>query len=348
MVAAGLLLAAAPLRAQQARPSPVAIETVAAADETVDESGNDTTGVLFDAVVSVDVGYGFEAIVRPFVQRLASGEWNRQIWIAALRYQREGDVGLRIDAGLIPSPVGLANLMLRPHLNPTIAQPASLFQALPLVDLRGLRTNLLGAVYAYGAHVTVSGERWDARAAVIDASPLRPRRVFSETPQTRLANVVVGGGLTPMVGVRVGASLTHGGWQRAGESPAVTEDRDATIVTVESEVAYRYTRLMGEWVRDVIETDGGDSIASGWFVQGQQTLTPRWFAAGRVERISAPALTPLATLEREHFTGVEETLGYRLTPEITIRAGHRARRPFGRTGVDHQAAVSVVWWKRWI
>ncbi len=348
VVAACLVLAAAPARAQQARPSPLAIETVAAVDESVDDSGNDTTGVLLDSVVSLDVGHGFEGIVRPFIQRLASGEWNRQIWIATLRYQRPGDIGLRVDAGLIPSPVGLANLMLRPHLNPTISQPASLFQALPRVELRGARTNLLGAVYAYGAHATVSGQRWDARAAVIDVSPLRPRRIFAVAAQPRLANLVVGAGMTPVVGVRVGASVTHGRWQRAGESPAVTSDRDATIVTIESEVSYRYTKLMGEWVRDVIESDSGNVIASGWFVQGQHTLAPRWFAAGRVERMSAPALTPFAMLERQHFTGVEETIGYRLTPEITIRAGHRVRRPFGSSGLDHQAAVSLVWWRRWI
>jgi hypothetical protein len=340
-------LAVAPARAQQGQPSRLAIETVAGVDGTVDESGNDTTGVVLDAVISLDVGHGFEGIVRPFAQRQASGEWNRQIWIATLRYQRAGDLGVRIDAGLIPSPVGLANLMLRPHLNPTISQPSSLYVALPPMQLRGPRLNLLSAVYAYGVHATVSGARWDARAAVIDVSPLRLRRVFTDTPQPRFANVVIGGGVTPVVGVRVGGSVTRGGWQRAGESPVVTRDHDATIVTIESEVSYRYTKLMGEWVRDTLGTDSGDVIVSGWFVQGQQTLTPRWFAAGRLERMSAPALTPFSTFEQQHFTGVEEILGYRLTPEITVRAGHRARRGFGRTGLDHQAEISVIWWRRW-
>ena len=59
-------------------------------------------------------------IVRPFASRLAnSDEWNRQIWVAQVRYERHVPVGLRVDAGLIPSPIGLANLTLRPHLNPT-------------------------------------------------------------------------------------------------------------------------------------------------------------------------------------------------------------------------------------
>ena len=119
-------------------------------------------------------------MIRPWAQRQASGDWNKQIWVAAVRYQRPGPIGLRVDAGLIPSPVGLANLMLRPQLNPTVSLPASLFQALPSTEVGRPRATLLGAVYAYGANATVSGDRWDARAAVIDTSPLRTRRIFAQ------------------------------------------------------------------------------------------------------------------------------------------------------------------------
>ncbi len=342
-----LLAGARPLAAQQAQPARFAIDTTAAFDESVDETGNFSTGVILDAVISIEAGHGFEGIVRPFAQRLGTGEWNRQIWVAALRYQRPGRVALRVDGGLIPPPVGLANLMLRPHLNPVIAQPASLFTALPPLVPRAPRTNLLGAVYPYGVHATLSGSHWDARVAAIDTSPLRVRRVFADVNPPRFANVVLGGGITPVVGVRVGASLTHGGWLRAGESPAITADANATVVTVETDVQFRYTRLMAEWVRDGVEINGSNETSSGWFVQGQQTLTPRWFAAARVERMSSPAISPLGPLERQHFTGVEEAVGFRVTPEITIRAAHRARRGFGRPEYDNQAAVSIVWWKRW-
>jgi hypothetical protein len=100
-------------------------------------------------------------------------------------------------------------------------------------------------------------------------------------------------------------------------------------------------------VRDSVGTDTGDRAATGWFVQGQQTLTPRWFVAGRIERMSSPAV--LATIQQQHLSGVQETLGYRLTPEVTIRIEHRSRQPFGRvSGYDHQGAVSLVWWRRWL
>jgi hypothetical protein len=348
LLTVAMLLARATASAQTARPATVAVDTVASFDETVDANGDATTGAIFDSVVAAGFGHGFEAVIRPFVQRLSSGEWNRQIWLATLRYERAGRINLRIDGGLVPPPIGLANMQLRPHLNPTIAQPMSLFLPLPAVETRGPRAMLLGAVYPYGTNVTVSQRRWDARVALMDQSPLRARRVFAQTNAPRFANVVVGGGFSPMFGLRVGTSVTHGGWHRAGESPAVTADRDATVVTIESEYAVGYTRLAGEWTYDALETSHGNTSAQGWFVQGQQTLTPRWFASGRVERIAAPAwAAATGTFTRLQFRGTEEVIGFRLTPEITLRAGHRAREAFATTGFVHAGSLSVVWWRRW-
>jgi hypothetical protein len=159
--------------------------------------------------------------------------------------------------------------------------------------------------------------------------------------------VVAGGGVTPFVGFRVGASVTRGGWMRAGESPTNAVERGATVVTVESELSFAYSKLAGEWVRDAIDTSAGTRVATGWFVQGQQTLAPRWFVSGRAERIASPLVT-LASTQTQQMTTLEDVLGYRLSQEITVRAGHRARRGFGRPAFDHQLSISLVWWRRWI
>ena len=347
----GLLLcvgSAQPLIAQEARPAPLAIDTAASFDQATDLNGNLATGVSADALVSVGLGRGLEGVIWPIVQRLGSGQWNHDVWIASVRYQRAGRVGLRVEAGLVPSPVGLANYIgRRPHLNPTIAQPSSLFTSLPTLEPQAPRANLLGAVYPFGGQVTLSGEHWYGHAAVIDTSPLRRRRIFSRTNPPRFTNVVVGGGVMPIVGLNIGASVTQGGWMRAGEAPNVTSDLDATVITVESEFAIAYTKLAGEWVRDRIETSTGERVATGWFVQGQQTLAPRWFVAGRVEKMSSPSVTPLLVVQ-QRLIGFEEVLGFRLTPELTLRLGHRARRGFGRPGYDQQAELSLVWWRRWL
>jgi hypothetical protein len=341
-----LLLAAAPAAAQQAHPSRLAVDSVVEADETVDDSGNHVTGVFLDSSIAVDLGHGLQALTRPQVQRLGSGEWNRQIWIADVRYERPGTIAFRIEGGYIPSPVGLANLTLRPQLNPTIAQPAELFTSIPSLEPRGPRFNLLGGIYPLGTQATASARHWDARVALIDNSPLRLRRVFSPVNPPRFANVVVGGGVTPFVGLRIGASVTRGGWLRAGESPAITVDRSARIVTLESELAFRHTSLAGEWVHDALDTSFGNRTAAGWYVQGSQALAPRWFVAGRVEQIRTTLA--LAAPQDQFLKSNEETLGFRVTPDITVRVSHRAREAFGASTFGHTAAVSLVWYKRWM
>lgn len=320
----------------------------------VDANGNHTSGVFIDSLVTSDFGRGFQGMFRPLAQRLAnSGEWNRQIWIAELRYERAGRVAIRVEGGYIPSPVGLGNLTLRPQLNPTIAQPAELFTSLPSLQIGGPRVNLLGGIYPLGAQATVSALHWDGRIAVMDTSPLRLRRVFSSPNRRtgpanppRFTNVALGGGVTPFVGFRIGASLTRGGWLRAGETPAITEDRNASVVTFESELSFRHTSLAGEWVHDVLETSLGDRAAGGWYLQGAQALAPRWFVAGRVENIHTTLPVPTALEQR--FDANEETLGFRVTPELTLRVSHRARQTFGRTNFDHTGAISFVWYKRWM
>jgi hypothetical protein len=347
IVAAASLAIPVPAASQQARPSALAIDTAAALEQTADFTGNRLTGLSVDAVVSIGRP-GLEAIVWPIAQRLTNGTWNRDVWIAALRYERPGPIGLRVDGGLIPSPVGLANVIVRrPNLNPTITQPSSLFTALPTLEPRGPRPNLLGGIYPFGTQVTVSGQAWDARAAIVDTSPLRRRRIFSRTNPPRFTNVIVGGGVTPVVGFRVGASVSRGGWLKAGESPLTTADHGATIVTIESEFSYAYTKLAGEWVRDSLDTTLGTRAASGWWVQGQQTLAPRWFVAGRVERISSPLVLP-TRVDEQRLDSIEEVLGYRLTEELTLRVGHRARRTFGRPDYSHQTSIQIVWWRRWM
>ena len=343
-----VLLLSGRASAQEAHASAVAIDTVASVDETVDARGNHVTGALFDSVISIGLGHHVEAVFRPYAQRLPSGEWNRQVWVATLRYEHQGAIGVRLDAGLIPSPVGYANMLLRPHLNPVISQPSSLFTPLPAMEPGGPRGTLLGALYPYGFNLTVSHRWWDARGAVIDTSPLRARRIFAETNPPRFTNVVVGGGIRPLFGLRLGASLTHGGWLRAGESPTLTTDQDATVITVEGEYSAGYTKVAGEWTRDAVGTSHGDTSVSGWFVQGQQTLTPRWFTAARVERMSGRAFrTATNTFDQLSFTGSEEIVGFRLTPGITLRGGHRMREAFGATGYVHSGTLSIVWWRRW-
>lgn len=350
-----LLTVALPASAQQSRPSRLAVDTTAAIDVSVSDRRNATSGLTTDALVSFDFGKGMQFVARPFFQRLgSSGEWNAQLWLAAVTYEHTGNVAVRVEGGIIPSPVGMANLLLRPHTNPTISLPASLFTPLPAAGPGEPRTRLLGAIYPFGISATVSASRWDVRTALIDTSPSRPRRIFSDgTPPNppRLTNVIIGGGVTPFIGVRLGTSLTRGHWSSAAESPTTSEPRFSTVATVEADVAYRRTRVQYEWARDRFSTGVGHFIARGWFLQGTHTLSPRWFVAGRIERMQAPAFSSPGVadgrLTSQRFLGAEPTVGYRLTPELTVRVSHRIRKPFGSDQLERATAVSLVWWQRW-
>jgi len=81
-------------------------------------------------------------------------------------------------------------------------------------------------------------------------------------------------------------------------------------------------------------------------VQGAQAVSPRWFVAGRFDNIRTTL--PVATALEQDFRNTEQTLGFRVTPEITLRLSHRMREPFGATAWAHVGAFSVVWYRRWM
>ena len=268
--------------------------------------------------VAARLAPGLEIAARPWTQRQASGEWNRQLWLAAVRYEHKGAVGVRVEGGLITSPVGLANLSLRPHLNPTVAQPSSLFQGLPSPEAFSPRVTLLGAVYPLGVSTTVSGTHWDVRGAVIDTSPLRARRTFGSTNPPRFTNVVVGGGVTPVVGLRIGGSVTRGALapgRRAAAQPVRSDghhrDRRGRVV-VPLHQADR--RVDARHARDQRARRGGVGLVRPGRADADAALVRgrRAWSGSRGRRSLATPQGP-----RQTFAGAEETVGFRITPEIT-------------------------------
>ena len=63
-----------------------------------------------------------------------------------------------------------------------------------------------------------------------------------------MPQAILGGGITPRAGSRIGAGFAHGGYRNATATvPAAT----ATVFNVEGEYTFNQTRLSGEWVRTV-------------------------------------------------------------------------------------------------
>ena len=325
-----------------------AIEAVAAI--TTGSDAVDDPFVFLDLATTFPIGSRFGAIVRPYAHRLAGGEWEGEMYQLQLRFQSQTRLPIRIDAGIITSPLGLGALELRPDLSAAIKMPFYYYMPLPGFEAKADRVQLLSGGYPLGAIVSASGAKWDARAGVTDSTPARSRNVFAGDRPSAMRQFVAGGGLTPITGLRFGAGFASGAYRSQGSAiepdPTTIPGANATVFNLEGEYAIGHTRFSGEWVRNHFESSLGPAIARGYFVQAVRTFGPRLFGTVRHVSASSPASVNGAR-ERRSMTTTELTAGYRLGRELTARGGYYATRRFGSTDRSHTAIVSLVWAQRW-
>ena len=92
----------------------------------------------------------------------------------------------------------------------------------------------------------------------------------------------------------------------------------------------------------------GGLVATDAAAKTSDRSQPMDIDAGRQEGTSAPPLrTGVVPGRRTTFQTTEATFGYRVIPQVTVRASYMARKPFTRDSRDHQAGFSVVWAQRW-
>jgi hypothetical protein len=161
--------------------------------------------------------------------------------------------------------------------------------------------------------------------------------------------VVAGAGITPVTGLRLGLSVARGTYVKQEELRAAAGgSRSLTMVGVEAEYSFGYTKMSGELVGDRLESAAGVDTAYAWFVQAMQTLSPRWFVAARQAGASSPPLrsgTIVGT--RSEFETTEATLGVRLSTDFTLRGSFMSRKAYARRVWDQQLGASLVWAHRW-
>jgi hypothetical protein len=346
-LAAALFLSttAAPLAAQS--PARVGLETAVAIDLFRGDSAAARPNIVGDVTALVRLGDRWTVYLRPWFRQPRGPGWDTQIYQAAVQYQRSGRVSTRIDAGYIASPIGLGMADTRPEVNPTIAPHLSYFTPMPTFDPGAPRVVPVAASYPLGGQLTLSGRRWDARAAVVNAAPTRVFVINGRRNPPRTPAFVGGGGLSLLDGMRLGVSLARGIYvSRTELSEPAGFDRAFTLVALEGEYALGHTRIVGEVTRDRLQTSSSTETAYVWFLQGVRTLSPRWFVAARQEGTSAPP-APAAGLPRPAFHATEATAGYRLSPELTLRAGVLRRKAFTKADSDWQVGWSLVWAERW-
>jgi hypothetical protein len=350
IVLAWALAAARPLAAQSESFARFSLDTVVAIDVFQGENTVDRPNIVIDVTSVVRLADGWLLYMRPWFRQPRTSEWDKEIYQAAVQYERSGTVATRVDAGYIVSPIGLGMMDTRPGVNPTIAPHLTYVTPMPVFDPTAPRARPIASTYPLGAQVTFSTVRWDARGAVVSSAPTRQFVINGGTNPLATPVLVAGGGLTPFAGLRVGLSIAQGQHASSGEltTDAFGDSRGMTLVALEGEYAVGYTKIAGELVRNRLQSHAGAETAYAWFIQGIQTLTPRVFVAARQEGTSAPPLRiPVNPRGRTTFHTSEATFGYRIIPDLTARASYMARKPYTRNTWDHQAGVSLVWARRW-
>jgi hypothetical protein len=333
---------AAPAGAQS--PARVSVDTVLSIDEFGGDTTTDRPNIVADISVTARLSDGWQVYVRPWFRQPRATTWDKQIYQAAFRYERQGPVMARVDAGYIASPVGLGMFDTRASINPTILPHFNYVIPMPAIDAGAPRVNPIAATYPLGGMLTLSTDRWDARAALVNSAPTRIFVINGASNPRATPVFEAGAGVTPRTGLRLGVSFAHGLAAAAEETTGPAIDRDLTLVGVEGEYSFAYTKLSGELIADRFTTSGGTAIAYTWFVEGAQTITPRWFVAARHEGSSAPAF---GLRPRADFETLEATAGFRATTDITFRGSYFQRRFYGLSTWDNQAGVSIVWAHRW-
>jgi hypothetical protein len=331
----------------------VALDVVGSADGVAHSTPARPSGIWLDVFGAVRIAEEVEVVARPVISRRTfDGGWQKQMYQLGVRLEHrgddEGDLGLRVEIGQMPSPIGIGMLENRADLNPVISQHSAYYLPLPRVDPEIPRTFLIAGAYPFGAQVTVSTGRWDARYAALDSSPVRGRPFFGGNKPPRLMNSVVGFGVTPRVGLRFGVGVAHGAYASVEEVvDRARGDREATMMQVEGEWSFGYTRIVGEWVRSVLETARADARATGGWIEVTQTLSPRFFVAGRLDAQHFDYQRPVdLDMLRQRYDRIEGIFGIRVSPDLTVRGGYLGRRGYVVSHWDDQLIASIVWQRK--
>lgn len=230
-----------------------------------------------------------------------------------LRYARSPE--FVVDVGKMPQVIGTFASRRFSTRNPLIGMP----------DGYPLR-------YPAGVQVSGASHDFDYRAAMVSLPVTHPDYVPEPTARYRPA---VGGGFTPWVGTRVGASFTRGPYLGRGVPASLLagqswDSYDQTVMALDAQFARGYLETRGELGRGTYEVPGQPDITGlTYYVEAKYTFTPRVFVAARGERNRYPFIRPPAdstgtwtsalTDFRDGELGVGVRLGARTLLKTSVR-----------------------------
>jgi hypothetical protein len=245
------------------------------------------------------------------------GETEVELEQAFLRYFPPGPAHLRLEAGKLTVPFGNFSRRYFSTSNPLIGAPDS-----------------YGVSYPRGAALTGKVGKVDWMVAALDR-PLANEKYLPESdPALRPAASI---GFTPMIGVRLAAYWTQGPYLGRGAAPMISggaswRDFDQQIAGFDLAFSRGYFELNGDLAFSSydVPTTVRPSRGVAWFLEPKYTWTPRWFTALRLEHNDYPLIMPISSFfwvaDNAEFYDLEVGAGYRLTPDLVLKAAYRADR----------------------
>ncbi len=231
-----------------------------------------------------------------------------------LRWSRRSQNPFTLEAGKVATPIGSFPDRRFSDTNPLPGAPAT------------YRTD-----YPYGIVAHGRASIFDYTASVLSL-PLRNGAFALEADHT--PRPAVGAGLTPLVGLRLGAFATQGPYlSREIEDflPPGSRWRDfeQSVIGFELHLTRGYLVLNGEYSISSYEipTHAATEHGKSWYLEGRYTHTPRVFTAVRFEQSDYPFMLPINMYfwigEPVTLYDYEAGMGFRLTPWTLLKVSHR-------------------------
>ena len=189
----------------------------------------------------------------------------------------------------------------------------------------------------------------DARAAVVTSAPTR-RFVLGAAQNPRATPVaIVGGGVTPIPGLRLGASTAHG---QVRDRRRVDRSRrrrsDADHVDLSKASTPSATPGSPARSRASASTAAARRIAPGAGKCRARTPSRPAGTCRDATNIHVPRRsTHRLAARRLSFRTAEATAAFRMTRELTLRTSVTASRGYAASETDQRVGAQMVWSRRW-
>lgn len=219
-----------------------------------------------------------------------------------------------VDAGKIAMPLGGFSARRFSWRNPLVGTP----DAYPVT-------------YPYGVTITGTVSVLDYRVGVVSL----PVAHEDYTPEpSHAARPALTIGVTPVIGVRLGAGYTWGPYLNDTLTASQLDGRKWSsylqrVTIVDLAASYGYFELFAE--AGISEYDVPRTAAPvegfAYFVEGKYTVTPRLFAAIRLERNDYPFVQPVSptfwVARKTDFHNEEFGVGYRFGAGTLLKVSYR-------------------------